>query len=130
MNPSGTPEFDGGPIMTWTTTPFRFPAVAHVCRATGHDQVVPVAEEHVAAGKYEAAVFDRRQIDVATRAFQLIPIGYDLAVDAQPRDATVRENLETKMRDAFIVLNWERILRIAAEWHLRKQWDPRHGFVS
>src|SRR5690242_850920 len=103
MNVSGAAEFDDGPIVTWTTTAFSFPAVAHVCRATGHDQVVAVAEEHVATGQHEAAVFHSRQIDVAAGAFQLIPIGYDLAVDAQPRDAAVRIDFEAKMCDAFVV---------------------------
>src|SRR6185503_21346898 len=96
VNLSRAAELDDGPIMTWTTSSFCFPAVAHVCRATGHDQVVTVAEEHVATGKHEAAVFHRREIDVA-RALELIPIGDDFAVNAQPRHATIGEDLETKM---------------------------------
>src|SRR3569832_1715760 len=104
MNMSRTSELDDGPIMTWTTTPFSFPPVAHVSRATRHDEIVAVAEEHVATGKYEAAVFHCGEIDMAG-ALELIPIRYDLAVAAQPRHAAIREDLETKMRDAFVVLN-------------------------
>src|SRR5574338_1104369 len=126
MNLSGTAEFDDGPIVTWTTASFCFPAVAHVCRAAGHDQVVTVTEKHIATGEYEAAVFDRGEIDVATNAFELFPIRYDFTVDTQPRDAAVREDLETQVRDVFVVLDRKRVLRVAAEWHLRQERDPGH----
>src|SRR4051794_38745610 len=116
MKVSGTSEFDDGPIVTWTTTPFSFPAVAHVCRAARHDQVVTMTEEHVATGEHETAVFYRREIDVA-RALELIPIGYDFAIDAQPRYAAIGKDLETKMRDSFVVLNGKGILRVATERH-------------
>src|SRR5678809_1860 len=103
MDLAGATEFDDGPIMTWATPPFRFPAVAHVYRTAGHDQVVTVTEEHVAAGEYEAAVFYCGEIDVAT-AFELIPIRHDLDINAQPRDATGQIDFETKKRDAFVAL--------------------------
>src|SRR6185369_9796228 len=119
MNVSGMSEFDDGPIVPWTTTAFSFPTVAHVCCAAGHDQVVTMTEEHVATGKYEPAVFYRREIDVA-RALKLIPIGYDFAIDAQPRYAAIGEDLETKMRDSFVVLNGKGILRVATKRHLRQ----------
>src|ERR1044072_1812169 len=101
MDQAGAAELDDGPIMTWATPSFGFPAVAHVCRAAGHDQVVTMTEEHVAAGEHEAAAFYSREIDVAT-AFELSPIGYDLAIDTQSRDAAVRIDFEAKVRDAFV----------------------------
>src|SRR6185503_1758959 len=120
MDLTGTTEFDDGPIMAWTTPPLCFPAVAHVCRAAGHDQVVSVTEEHVATGEYEAAVFDCCEIDVAT-AFELFPIWHDLAIDAQPCDAAVRIDFETEMCDSFVVLDRKCIFGIATERHLREQ---------
>src|SRR6185295_9665760 len=129
MDLAGATEFDDGPIMAWTTPPFCFPAVAHVRRAAGHDQVVTVTEEHVATGEYETAVFDSRQIDVAA-AFELFPIGYDFALDAQPRDAAVWIDFETKMCDALVILDREWVFRVATEWHLREQWYPRHRIAG
>ena len=96
-NLSRLAELDDRPIVTWTTAPLCFPAVAHVRRSSGHDQVVTMTKEHVAAREHQAAVFDRREIDLATSAFESVPIGHDFAVDAQSRDTTVRIDLETKM---------------------------------
>src|SRR5438045_1302751 len=69
-------------------------------------------EEHIAARKNTRAVFDRRQINF-TSARESIPIRHDLAIDSEPRHAAVRENLEPQMREASIILNRKRILRVA-----------------
>src|ERR1041385_8492689 len=37
VNVSRSSEFDDGPIVSWTATSFRFPAIAHVRGASGHD---------------------------------------------------------------------------------------------
>ena len=60
-------ELDDYPIVAWTTATFCFPAITHVRGASGHDQVVTMTEEHVAAREYEPAVFSRSKIDLACR---------------------------------------------------------------
>ena len=59
------PEPDDRPVVPRPAPPLRLPAVAHVRRVARHDQVVARAEEHVAARDDQAAVLDRREIDVA-----------------------------------------------------------------
>src|SRR5882762_1390052 len=49
----GRPKFDNHPIVTRTTSSLCLPAVAHVHGTTGHDQVMPVAEKHITAGKHQ-----------------------------------------------------------------------------
>src|SRR5262249_34697035 len=112
-------QLDDCPIVTWATTPLCLPPVAHICRAAGHDQVMAMAEEHVATGEHECAVFGGSQIDGAG-AFELVPVRHDLAVYAQSCDATVRVDLEAKVCDAFFVTNWKRVLTVATELHLRE----------
>src|SRR5690349_24220232 len=58
-------ELYDGPIVSGPATPFRFPSVTHIRRSSGHDQVMPVTKEHVAARKHERAVFRGCEIDVA-----------------------------------------------------------------
>ncbi len=60
-----------------------------------------MTEEHVAAREHERAVFRRGEIDLAAGAFELFPVGHHFAINTQPRDAAVRKDLETKMRDPF-----------------------------
>src|SRR5689334_7467 len=86
VNMTRMSELDDGPIVSWATPPFCFPAVAHVRGASWHDQVVPVTKEHVAARKHERAVFGGGEIDVA-RTLQSFPIGHDFAVHTQARYA-------------------------------------------
>src|SRR5205085_2813816 len=112
-------ELDDGPVVTWTMPALCFPSVAHVHRPTRHDQIVPVTEKHVTAREDERTIFGGCEIDVATGAFELFPVRHDLTEDAQPRDATVRKDLEAQMRDSFFVLDWKRILTVPGEWHLR-----------
>src|SRR5690349_23092000 len=97
-------ELYDGPIVSGPATPFRFPSVTHIRRSSGHDQVVAVTKEHVAARKHERAVFRGCEIDVA-RTLESFPIGHDLTVHTQPRHATIGKDPETKMRDTFAVLN-------------------------
>ena len=89
-----------------------------------------MTEEHVAAGEYERAVFCRGEIDLATGAFELFPIRHHFAIDAESRDATVGKDLETKMCDSFVVLDWERILAVACERHLRQERYPLDGIAG
>src|SRR5688572_31191629 len=103
-------ELDDGPIMAGAATAFRFPAVAHVGGAARHDQVVTMSKEHVAARDHECAVFDGCEIDVAAGTFEPFPLRRDDAVNAQPRDAAVREDLEPQVCDPFVVLDGKRVL--------------------
>ncbi len=123
MNLPRSAELYDYPIVTWTTPTFCLPTVTHVHCTSWHDQIVTMTEEHVAAREYESPIFRRGQIDLAW-AFELIPIWYHFAVDAKACDAAVGKNLETKMCDAFVVLDWERIQAIAREGHLRQEWHP------
>ena len=75
----------------------RFPAVAHVRRIAGHDQVVPRAEEHVAARHDDAAVLGGGQVDLAAQS-QPLPVGHHFAVDAQARDAAVGKDPQPQVR--------------------------------
>ena len=126
---SGAAELDDGPVVAWATSPFCFPTVAHVCCAAGHDQVMTVTEEHVATGEYERAVLSRREINLSASAFELVPVGDYFAVHAKSRDTAVRIDLETKVRDAFVVVDWERVLAVAGERHLREEWYPLDVFA-
>src|SRR5688572_14220725 len=61
-------KFDDGPIMTRSPAAFSFPAVTHIYCAARHDQVMPVPEKHIAAGKHAPSVFDGRQVYVSCLA--------------------------------------------------------------
>jgi hypothetical protein len=89
-----------------------------------------VTEEHVATREYERAVFSSREIDLAAGAFELVPVRGDFAVNAKARDAAVGIDLETKVCDAFFVVDWKRIFAVAGEWHLREQWYPLDVFAG
>src|SRR5438105_4149507 len=96
-------KLDDDPIVSGTAASFRLPTVAHICRATGHDQIVPMAKKHITARKHEPAILHRSQIEVATNAPESIPIGRHFAIDAQSRHATIRIDFETQMREALLV---------------------------
>ena len=87
------PQFQNDPIVSRTAPAFCFPAVAHVFRTSGHDQVVHRTKKHVAAGERHSAILDRGKIDQFAR-FHLAPIGHHHAVDAEAGHAAVRENIQ------------------------------------
>ena len=79
-------QLDVDPIVSRPAPPPRFPAIAHVRRAAGHDQVVFRAEEHVAAAQHLAAVLGRGEIDLLAEPSQAVPVGDDFAVHAERLD--------------------------------------------
>ena len=90
-------ETDDRPVVPGPAAPPGFPSVAHVRRIARHDQVVARPEEHVAAGDDQAAVLGGGEIDLAAPP-QARPVGDDLAVDAQPRDAAVGKDPQAQVR--------------------------------
>src|SRR3979411_2937890 len=110
MNRARRAEFDNYPIVTWPTTSFRFPAVAHVRRSSRHDQIMTMAKKHVAAREYEPAILNRSEIDVAPDAFETIPIGRHFAKYSQSRYAAIGINLQTQMSKALLTLDCKKIL--------------------
>ena len=80
-------------VQSWPgpAAPLGLPAVAHVRRVARHDQVVPRAEEHVAARRRRRRRARPRRGRRRPARRSRVPVGDDLAVDAQPRDAAVRE---------------------------------------
>ena len=56
-------EPDDRPVVAGAATASRFPSVAHVLGAAGHDHVVAGAEMHVAGAEDEAAVQDGREVE-------------------------------------------------------------------
>jgi len=107
---------DYHPIMAWTTTPFCFPAVAHVDSTVRHNQVVPVPKKHIAAREHKPTIVNRCQIDIASAAFEPGPIRLNFTVDPEPCHATIGINHETQVRKPLIVLNGKRILCISRKW--------------
>jgi hypothetical protein len=102
------------PVVAGAAAAARLPAVAHVRRAPGQDQVLAVAEEHVAAHHDEAAVLHRRQVQhLAAREPR--GIGPRFAVHAQPRHAAVGIDVEAQVRQALVTREGERVLRVARE---------------
>ena len=119
-------EPDDRPVVPGAAAPLGFPAVAHVPRVARHDQVVPRSEEHVAAGDDHAAVFDRGEIDVAAPA-QPLPVGHDVAVDAQPGDAAVGEDSQSHVRRGDRGVDREQVVRVALQRRARQDLGPRLG---
>src|SRR3954470_21575989 len=97
MKNAASPELDDRPVVARPAPAFRLPAVVHAEGWAGQDEIVAVAEEHVAAARDEPAVFHRREIDVAAVPRQALPVRRDLAVDPQPGDAAVRINVESQV---------------------------------
>src|SRR6266566_9455403 len=63
---AATTEAHHGPVMPRSATPFRLPAIAHVCRASWHDEILTVTVVHVTAADDEAAILDRREVGLAS----------------------------------------------------------------
>ena len=110
---AGSAEFDDAPVVAGAASPLRFPAVAHILCKARHYQIVPVAKKHIARQRHVAAILGRREVDLAVSLFQGVPIGQHIAVNAKPRDAAVRVDLEPQMRHAAGVFDREFVLRIA-----------------
>src|SRR6266511_4103789 len=89
-----------------------------------------MTEEHVAARQDHAAIFHRREIDLTANLFQAIPVRQGFAINAQPRDAAVRKDLETKVGPSLIAGNSEWVQRIAIQIRLRQDLSPRDRFSS
>src|SRR5713101_6598263 len=87
-------QLDDDPIVPRAAPPPRFPTVAHVAASPRHDQVVPGAEKHVAAGEDFAAVLDRGEIELAEQSTFAMPIRNDFTVHAKSRHSAVRKNMK------------------------------------
>ena len=115
------------PVVPWSAPPLCLPTVAHVRRAAGENQVLPVAVEHVAADDDEAAVLHRREIEEANERSL---VRRDDAVHAQPGDAAIRIDIETEMRRAARggrrrgVRHGEHVARVAGERGPRQDLRP------
>src|SRR3989440_3241217 len=90
---AGFAELNNRPLKPRATSSFGLPAITHVERPPGHDQIMTMTEEHVATRKHQPAVFHRGQIKLATRVRQTIPVGLYFAVNSQSRDSAVAEKL-------------------------------------
>ena len=121
---AGASQFDDAPVEPCAAPALGFPAVAHVLRLSGHDQIVPVPEKHIARLQHRAAVLGRRQIDLAVAFCERIPVGHDLAVNAEARHAAVRVNFQTQVRGAVFVIDPKRIFRVARELRVRQNFRP------
>ena len=95
--PAGRQPNDG-PVVPGTTTTLGLPAIAHVGGAARQDEVVPVAEEHVAAPDDQAAVLERGEIGEDAGLERRIPRRF--AVDSQPGHAAVGIDVEPEMGHA------------------------------
>ena len=108
-------QADERPVVARAAAALGLPAVAHVHRAVGLDQVVPRAEEHVAARQHVGAVLQRREIHQPAERAQLRPVRHHLAVHAQSRHAAVGEDVEPHVREAPLVGHREVVLRVALQ---------------
>src|SRR5688572_16956097 len=116
--------------MAGAAPPLRFPAVTHVLRASGHDDVVLRAEVHVARAENQPAVTDVGEIDRPARTDQARPVHDRIAEHAQARDAAVGKDVEPNVapRPGLGFVYREIVVRIAGERHLREDRRPRLTF--
>ena len=117
-------ELHHHPVVAGAAAAARLPAVAHVVRAAGHDQVVLRTEEHVAAREHVAAVLRRGEIDFVAETAGEAPVGNDVAVHAQASDAAVRKDIDAEMRHRERLLHFEFVLQVALQVRLRQQFRP------
>ena len=106
-------ESDDRPIVPRPAAPFGFPAIAHVRGAARHNQIMTMAEKHIAARKHQPAILDGPKIDLSANLFQAIPIRHDFAVNAQARHAAIGVDFETKVRPALLTGNRKWVRRVA-----------------
>src|SRR6476659_6484695 len=93
----GKAEAQDRPVVTGPASPLRFPAVVHPERRAGKNEVVPLAEEHVARAENESAVLQGREVDLLAGHRGLRG---NETVHAEPRDAAVRIDVELDVSDA------------------------------
>src|SRR5438034_696038 len=89
-------EANDRPVVSGASAPFRLPAVSHMRGAAGQDEVLSMAEEHVAANDHVTAVLHRRQIDTVT--LERLRLETDFAVRPEARDTAIRIDIEPQMR--------------------------------
>ena len=99
----GRAKPDDRPVVTGAAPSLGLPAVAHVERASRHNQIVTMAEEHIAAREDAPALLYRRQINLAATHQQSLPVGQDLSVNAQAGHTSIGVNLQAQVRKAALV---------------------------
>ena len=67
-------QLDYCPIMARPTASLRLPTIAHICGVAGHDQIMSMSEEHIAAREHHSAIFDGGKVNVAAYLPQAIPL--------------------------------------------------------
>src|SRR5689334_14012959 len=103
------------PVVPEPAAPPCLPAIAHVSRPAGHDQVHGLAEELIARRERQAAVLHGDEVHGASRPEDTLPVGARLAPHTQPGHATVRVDVESHMRAACLALDREPVLGVAGE---------------
>ena len=111
------PEHD--PVVALAPPAPRLPPVVHAVRVAGRDQVVRRGEEQVARVEHDPARQRRRDVGPAAGVGERSQIRERLAVDAEPRDPAVREDVEPEVRDPERRGDVEPVARIALERGLR-----------
>src|SRR5687768_18443765 len=111
-NRSWAAEPDDRPVVSRPSATARLPSVSNMCRSAGKDEILAMAEEHVAAHYDPPAVLHRCQIDV-TRADERGPIGGDLAVNTKARDSAIGKDVETNVSQRLVVLHLDQVARVA-----------------
>src|SRR5205085_3808077 len=96
INLAALPQLNDDPIVSRPTPTLRLPTVAHILRASGHNEIVAMTEEHVAAINDAPAVLNSSQINLASAPPYAFPVGRDLAINSQARDTSVRVDFKTK----------------------------------
>ena len=71
-------------------------------------------------------MLDGGEIDVAAPA-QPLPVGDDVAVDAQPRDAAVGKDPQPQVRRRRRAVDRDEIVRVAVERRARQDLGPRRA---
>src|SRR5256885_9200076 len=56
------------PIITRAAPSFGFPTITHIQRAARHNQVMTMAEKHVATREHQSAIFYRGQIELTAES--------------------------------------------------------------
>lgn len=99
-NGSEVGEGDDAPIISRFAATARFPAIAHVGATTGHQEGGGESEMLVAGGNDVGAVFDGGKIDQGF-SINVIPIDARRAVDPQPGDSAIGENVDPDVSERF-----------------------------
>ena len=125
LDGAGTAQTYDRPVVARAPPALRFPSVAHVRGSAGQDEVLPMAEEHVATDHAEAAILQRGQVDgCIADSFLHWP---HITVHAKPRHAAIRKDIEPKVREPAGVLRREQVSAVTLERHLGKNRAPDGG---